>query len=306
MAPRDDSAFLQSRRPWFALYGLRLKRGRVEDNDDEEEEREASRLLLLPQDLMYKILHSCDPYSLGSAACACKDLMRSVQNVELWKKACLEAWPQHGAAKIHQLSTKQYEGNWKRLWLTRPRLRFDGIYVSRNSYIKTGIAEWRVKNPVHIVLYYRYIKFFPDGRFLYKTTPQTVSKVARRLRRIPQGPSPAHGEDSVVVGRYHFHHDLVYTSMVYPGTTSTEIRSKLKLRSTTPARNDRLDILALMSYARESGTYIPMDPSPGAADDGDGKAYNRGLTTYVFVPWHLVQAHELNLGIEAMDYFCTG
>ena len=61
MAPRDDSAFLQSRRPWFALYGLRLKRGRVEDNDDEEEEREASRLLLLPQDLMYKILHSCDP-----------------------------------------------------------------------------------------------------------------------------------------------------------------------------------------------------------------------------------------------------
>ena len=94
--------------------------------------------------------------------------------------------------------------------------------------------------------------------------------------------------------------------MVYPDTTSTEIRSKLKLRSTTPARNDRLDILALMSYARESGTYIPMDPSPGAADDGDGKAYNRGLTTYVFVPWHLVQAHELNLGIEAMDYFCTG
>ena len=123
---------------------------------------------------------------------------------------------------------------------------------------------------------------------------------------MPVGPTKAHGEDGVIVGRYHFHHDLIYTSMVYPGTTSTEIRSKLKLRSTTLARNNRLDILALMSYARESGTYIPVDPSPQASDEDDAHTYKRGLTTYVFVPWHQVNTSVLNLGIDQMDYFCTG
>ena len=169
-----------------------------------------------------------------------------------------------------------------------------------------GIVEWRVKNPVHLVLYYRYIRFFPDGQFLYKTTPATVSKVVRRLRTMPNGPTKVQGDDGVVVGRYHFHHDLVYTSMVYPGSTSTEIRSKLRLRSTTQAKNNRLDILALMSYARERGTYIPMDPNPQANNENDALSYNRGLNTYCFVPWHRVPTSEMNLGIDEMDYFCTG
>jgi len=126
------------------------------------------------------------------------------------------------------------------------------------------------------------------------------------MREMPTGPTEMQGEEGVVAGRYHFHHDLVYTSMVYPGSRATEIRSKLQLRSTTPARNNRLDILALMSYRRESGQYIPMDPDPQAADEDDAKGFTRGLNTYCFVPWHRVQTSEMNLGIDQMDYFCTG
>lgn len=303
MTEVQSQLWLQTSRPWHALYGLRLNRRR--DGDDDEEES-CSRLEALPQDILYKILMSCDPYSLGNAACVCKHLLESVQNVELWKKACLDAWPQQGSEKIRHLLNKHYSGDWKRLWLTRPRLRFDGVYVSRNTYIKTGIVEWRTRNPVHIVLYYRYVRFFPDGRFLYKTTPETVSKVARRLRTMPKGPTKIYGEEGVVAGRYHFHHDLVYTTMVYPGTTSTEIRSKLQLRSTTPARNNRLDILALLSFSRESGNYIPMDPNPQAADEDDALSHKKGLSTYVFVPWHQVHTSVMNLGIDEMDYFCSG
>lgn len=32
-------------------------------------------------------------------------------------------------------------GSWKRWFLEQPHLRFDGLYVSRNTYIKTGVAE---------------------------------------------------------------------------------------------------------------------------------------------------------------------
>ena len=58
------------------------------------------------------------------------------------------------------------------MFLQRPHLRFGGLYVSRNTYIRTGITEWRIKNPVHMVCYFRYLRFLPDGRFLYRTSPE--------------------------------------------------------------------------------------------------------------------------------------
>ncbi len=44
------------------------------------------------------------------------------------------------------------------MYLDRPHVRHDGVYVSRNTYLKTGIVEWTVKNPVALVCYYRYYR----------------------------------------------------------------------------------------------------------------------------------------------------
>lgn len=63
------------------------------------------------------------------------------------------------------------------MFLQRPHLRFDGLFVSRNTYIRTGITEWRIKNPVHMVCYFRYLRFLPDGRFLYRTSPEVRHSV---------------------------------------------------------------------------------------------------------------------------------
>ena len=35
-------------------------------------------------------------------------------------------------------------------------MRCDGIYVSRNTYFRLGAVQWDVKNPVHLVVYYRW------------------------------------------------------------------------------------------------------------------------------------------------------
>ena len=48
----------------------------------------------------------------------------------------------------------------------RPRIRFNGCYISTVNYIRPGGAtasqvSWI--NPVHIVTYYRYLRFFRDG-----------------------------------------------------------------------------------------------------------------------------------------------
>ena len=58
--------------------------------------------------------------------------------------------------------------------------------------------EWRVKNPVHLVCYYRYFRFFPDGTLLYRTSPEVPSMVERSLRTIGRGGLA----DGVARGRY--------------------------------------------------------------------------------------------------------
>jgi F-box protein 9 len=87
------------------------------------------------------------------------------------------------------------------MFVERPHLRFDGFYVARNTYIRTGLTEWRVKNPVHLVCYYRYIRFLPDGTLLYRTSPEVPSKVERSLR---QGSARSRGDYVAQTGRYFF------------------------------------------------------------------------------------------------------
>lgn len=50
------------------------------------------------------------------------------------------------------------------MYLERPHVRFDGVYVSRNTYFRLGAVTMEVKNPVHLCVYYRYYRFFPVRR----------------------------------------------------------------------------------------------------------------------------------------------
>lgn len=41
--------------------------------------------------------------------------------------------------------------------------------------------EWRANNTVHLVSYFRYFRFLPDGTFIYRTSPLVISKVVKSL-----------------------------------------------------------------------------------------------------------------------------
>lgn len=89
-----------------------------------------------------------------------------------------------------------YDSSWRYMYLTRPRLRYDGVYIAKCSYIRPGLASnmteaWNT--PMILVEYYRYLRFFPGGKcfVMQKTTPpeevvysfgQDVPKT-RRTRR---------------------------------------------------------------------------------------------------------------------------
>lgn len=45
----------------------------------------------------------------------------------------------------------------------RPMVRYDGVYLLKAKYFRSGISETSVYNPVHEVISYRYIRFLKDG-----------------------------------------------------------------------------------------------------------------------------------------------
>lgn len=198
------------------------------------------------------------------------------------------------------------------MYMDRPHVRFDGIYVSRNTYIRTGIPEWKVKNPVHLVCYFRYIRFLKDGTFYYRTSPHVLRQVARTLRNPSKNDLHSSSDSRVFLGKYKMQENgTVLAAFRYSNSNSTEIRSKLKLRSTRRGAFNRMDIQYIVSFDREDGRSIPMMSEEhveweASGDDASRREYRRGTEPYVFVDWENVSTSILNLPVSEMDVFIAG
>ncbi|KAF2803761.1 uncharacterized protein BDZ99DRAFT_502984 [Mytilinidion resinicola] len=64
------------------------------------------------------------------------------------------------------LLVPQVYPNYRALFRSRPRIRFNGCYISTVNYTRPGASSpssisWH--SPIHIVTYYRYLRFFRDG-----------------------------------------------------------------------------------------------------------------------------------------------
>ncbi|KAK7397719.1 hypothetical protein QQX98_012917 [Neonectria punicea] len=76
--------------------------------------------------------------------------------------------------------------SWKALFYARPRIRFNGCYISTVNYIRTGQASTNQTtwgSPIHIVTYYRYLRFFRDGTLISLLTTNEPSAVVHHLTR---------------------------------------------------------------------------------------------------------------------------
>lgn len=73
--------------------------------------------------------------------------------------------------------------DWRSMYLQRPRINFDGVYISKSSYARAG--ERSLDNfyqPWHLVEYYRYLRFFADGSVLFLTSPDEPKIVVSKLK----------------------------------------------------------------------------------------------------------------------------
>ncbi|KAM4607955.1 F-box only protein 9 [Polymixia lowei] len=149
---------------------------------------------LPPEVLMYifrwVVSSDLDMRALEQLSLVCRGFYICARDPEIWRLACMRVWGRN-CTKLVPFNS------WREMFLKRPRVRFDGVYISRMSYIRQGeesldgfYRAW------HQVEYYRYLRFFPDGQVMMLTTPEDPMVIVPRLR------SRNTRMESVLLGHY--------------------------------------------------------------------------------------------------------
>ncbi|KAF8847497.1 hypothetical protein BDZ45DRAFT_607405 [Acephala macrosclerotiorum] len=94
--------------------------------------------------------------------------------------------PLTNEAITDSLFVTSYSSSWHKMFRLRPRIRFNGCYISTVNYTRPGQAlasqvTWH--SPVHIVTYYRYLRFFRDGTVISLLTTDEPADVVHNLTK---------------------------------------------------------------------------------------------------------------------------
>lgn len=167
----------------------------------------------LPLELIMKIFRyvigeDLDLASLETLGLVCRSFYLLSKDQSLWRSICFTTWgdatlDKKASASERKLSLQQID--WKQMFLERPRVNYDGVYISRTRYIRQGDAGFQdvTYRPFHVIRYYRYFRFFPDLRVLILTTNEEPDKIVPIFRHASDSKhfSP---ELSVLEGTYEF------------------------------------------------------------------------------------------------------
>ncbi|KAL3480695.1 hypothetical protein BJX99DRAFT_220099 [Aspergillus californicus] len=158
----------------------------------------------VPSEVIVEILQNValtDPAVFCRMALVCKRFAyHFAHEQQIWKRLCQDG--KFGFDSMHYTFSCDIQGNpehtlaprtrytpfptdapvhlpsplssWSEVFHSFPRIRFTGIYISTINYTRPGAASaysnlsW--DSPIHIVTYYRYLRFYPDGTVIYMLT----------------------------------------------------------------------------------------------------------------------------------------
>lgn len=67
-------------------------------------------------------------------------------------------------------------GNWRSMIKLRPRIRCDGVYICKIIYVRYGLSDTSEYRPCHEVTFYKYMRFFQNGKLISAYTCQPPKK----------------------------------------------------------------------------------------------------------------------------------
>ncbi|KAL0274615.1 UNVERIFIED_CONTAM: hypothetical protein PYX00_002708 [Menopon gallinae] len=168
-----------------------------------EIDQKTTHISALPMEIILYIFrwvvsYDLDLRSLEMCSMVCRGFYLCSRDSEIWRVACLKVWG------VNCGGLTNFD-NWRMMYLGRPRLNFNGCYISKTTYIRHGENSFQDQfyRPWHVVEYYRYLRFFPEGTVLMLTTPDQPVPILNLLKK-REARSP-----SILSGHYRLRDDKV-------------------------------------------------------------------------------------------------
>ncbi|KAM8953059.1 F-box only protein 9 [Pelodytes ibericus] len=174
-----------------------------------------THISVLPMEVLMYIFRwvvssDLDLRALEQLSVVCKGFYICARDPEIWRRACLKIWGR-SSSKLVPYTT------WRQMFLERPRVRFDGVYISKTTYIRQGEQSldgfYRAWQQVE---YYRYMRFFPDGHVMMLTTPEEPQTIVPRLR------TKHSRTDAMLLGHYRLSQETDNQTKVFAVITSKQ------------------------------------------------------------------------------------
>lgn len=312
----DDGSMFN--RPWLAFYDRRARPPPCAADIP-------AILRALDENSLCEIASRLGPRAFARLATTCAAFRDFVyaHDIDVWRGFCVDAFA-HRESAAETAARKSRHGSYRAMFQQRLRLRTDGLYVSRNTYIKPGAKTMENAKCCHLVAYYRYFRFYRTGEFVCKTSPRRLRDEAKLLK----DRAACARSNEVCHGGYTIDgEDRVRCEAIRPKSNGEWSATYfwVRLRQNKPGASNRLDVVKIAMVDGDNDPPTPTDEEWRAVDDEealyrrglgicaqkfDGTAEvrvaNRGLSTLVFVPWDEVNVHELNKTTEEMDFYFTG
>ncbi|KAF2885110.1 hypothetical protein ILUMI_21044 [Ignelater luminosus] len=153
-------------------------------------EQKSTHISALPMEIILYMLRwvvssDLDVRSLEMCSRTCRGFYVCCHDSEIWRLICARTWG------LSLGNVPNGFNSWRQMYVNRARLRFNGCYISKTTYIRHGENSFQDQfyRPWHIVTYYRYLRFFPEGLVLMLTTAdepaQCVGLLKYRTTRSP-------------------------------------------------------------------------------------------------------------------------
>ncbi|ODV98389.1 hypothetical protein PACTADRAFT_73962 [Pachysolen tannophilus NRRL Y-2460] len=155
---------------------------------------------ILPDDvilLIMEYLAEIDTPSWIQFSLCCKKLSHlGFCTSDVWRKLCFLTFPYQNyepeVAALNGITKNQdkivgiYDNSWYNMYRQRPFIKFNGIYISIVNYYREGgksegSSAWT--NPIRMITYYRYLRFYKDGSVLKLLTSDEPTSIVPKINK---------------------------------------------------------------------------------------------------------------------------
>ncbi|KAL7318409.1 hypothetical protein PS15m_001659 [Mucor circinelloides] len=196
----------------------------------------------LPSEIMLHILQNLVLHSVSTIpyfALVCKKFFLLSRDPSIWQYACIRVFREPAmtleqSKRFQTNYVQKYDGHWMRMFIDRPRIRYDGVYISTCNYVRPGASDTGWDKPIHFVTYYRYLRFFPNGTVLKHVTTNEPQQVVKLLQ-------PGYNKKQCFHGRFLLEDESHITVVMKDKNLPREIfNMRLKIKTTHRGRHNKL------------------------------------------------------------------